>query len=295
MADKRMYFGTPEHMEWVPQPNSGMGRDRVGWITSGTYLNGGGWSRQSSTTHFEPTLTWSFLNHRQVRQIMDYWYGAYGPGPIRWLDGFAMSTNVLSPHWSIPRLAWDDAPSLIRDVRPTLSATPANSLALPSRMATYDLLESSATVPLKLPVPEGFSLHVAVWGTSSGTGALRIDGEDVTLTDPSDPGVTWNALLGEGSDITLELGGNGSISLAGCVAQILPNPGTPNPMNLPTEPSLNLPSGPGSTGGIRFLSGEGHSGVVFKSKPSVTGYSSANAIDYQSLTAEFIEVGAWQQ
>lgn len=278
MADRGMYFGTRERMTWIKSPNSGMGRTRSGWSASGTYLNGGGWSRESGTKHFEPSLTWSFMDHRQVRDIEDYYLGAYGPGPFYWVDPFAHTTNVLPAHWSVPRLAADDAPPLIRGQRPSLSDTPENTIGLPTKMATYELSLGDDHHEVWVPVPPGFAAHVAVWGVSSGTAAVvgttADDGMiDTVLTSPASSFTLWRTYT---SDVTISTFGNGTLTLAGMLVQV-------------------LPTGVSPSSGQRFLSGAGHSGCAFKSAPTVTGYSSPQAIDYQSVTADFIEVGAWLQ
>lgn len=301
MADS-MYFGTQERMTWIKCPNSGMTRNRTGWKSSGTYLNGGGWTRQSATKHYEMSLVWSFLNHLQVREINDYYLGVYGDGPIYWLDTFAMGTNALPAHWSIPRLAADDAPPLVKGRRPTLSDTAANTIHLPTKTATYELRSGDQFDSLHIPVPEGFVAHIAAWGSRTGDAHLVLGGEEVVLTTISEPAPTWTST---GSAV-LTAAGEGFLSLAGVIVQVLPAPetivfpGLLTSPGLPTSPSL-LTAGTetlyigGQPSVPRFLSGEGHSGMAFKTEPNIVGYSSPEAIDYQSLTADFIEVGAWQQ
>lgn len=305
MADRVMYFGTQERMTWIKCPNSGMTRNRVGWNANGTYLNGGGWARKSATKHYEQSLVWSFLNHVEVRAINDYYLGAFGDGPIYWLDTFAMATNVLPAHWSIPRLAADDAPPLVYGRRPTLADTLPNALGLPTKTATYELRASDTFDTLYIPVPEGFTAHIAAWGSSTGDARLSLGGEAVTLTAVTDTVPTWTSVSGV-NHVILTADGEGFLSLAGITVQVLPHPdtlilpGLLSSVSLPTSPSL----APSDTeiiylGGLpvagRFLSGEGHSGMAFKGEPSIVGYSSPMAIDYQSLSADFIEVGAWQQ
>lgn len=304
MAEKKIYFGTKESMRWLKCPNSGMGLNRVAWRANGTYLNGGGWSRSSQTTHFEPSLTWSFLDHRETREIQDYYFGVHGPGPFYWLDPFSMGTNVLPLHWSVPRLAADDAPSLVRDRRPTLSVTAANDIGLPSQTATYTLGPEDRFDTLWIPNPENFAVHVAAWGSSSGTARLKIEGTSVALTAVGTSTPVWTTIQ-DVPGVNLTLDGEGLLSLAGLVVQVLPRgdmtvfPGLLTSPGLPTSPSLVPQSTTYAWIGVenphapRFLSGAGHSGCAFKSDPVPVGYSAPNALDYQSLTADFIEVGAW--
>ena len=54
---KTLWFGTTEHREWVMCPDQGLEMAAVGWNASGTYQNGGAWSRSSETTHREYSAT----------------------------------------------------------------------------------------------------------------------------------------------------------------------------------------------------------------------------------------------
>lgn len=308
MADNYMWFGSKERMAWIKAPNSGMGRNRVGWDAHGTYLNGGGWSRKSTGSHFEPTLTWSFLNHLEVREIEDYYLGVHGPDPFYWVDPFAFATNALPLHWSVPRLGNDDAPTLVPGQRPTLSDTPANTLALPSKMATYEISPSKPAAEYTFPIPPGFRAHLCAWGSTTGTARVDfLSEEDWKTFSPSpvsDINPTWRSVGGEWA--SLSFSGTGTLTLAGMVLQILPSgtrvdiPGLMTSPDLLTSPSLATSptytfwEGATQPRAPRFMSGAGHTGVAFKSAPQVVGYSSPQAIDYQSLTAEFIEVGAWR-
>lgn len=280
MADDLMYFGTSEYMTWIKCPNSGMGRNRVGWSATGTYLNGGGWTRSSGTKHFEPTLNWSFLNHEQVRLVEDFYNGSYGHGPFYFYDAFAMRTNILPPYWSIPRTAQDDSPPLIVGKRPTLTDTITNTLNLPTKSAVYDLDTPGGDVSreIYLPIPPGYSLHLGVLGTATGTATFKVEFESGSNTfvplSPSGSTVLNHVVSGSAWAI-LSVVGDGMLTLAGIMAVLLPDFETP---------TLS-----------KFYSGAGHSGCDFKTPPNVVGYSSPQAIDYQSVTAEFVEVGAWLQ
>ena len=266
-----MYFGTAERMTWVPCPNTGMARNRVGWTTNGTYLNGGGYSRSSSSNHFEPTLTWSFLRQSQVSELMAYYHRAYGDGPIYWLDPFAMQTNVLPPYLSVPSLAFDDAPPWVKNRRPTLSATTSNTLSLPTQTAVYTLASGDEFMSYFIPVPTGYTLHFGAYGTSTGTAELDLNGSTVTLLSTTDNSRVNTTTT---SDVTITVSGVGTLSLTALTALVLPTGQTPD-------------SG-------SFLIGEGHSGCRFKDAPTVVGYSAPDALDYQSVTANMIEVGSWE-
>ena len=266
-----MYFGTASRMTWVPCPNTGMARNRVGWTTNGPYLNGGGYSRSSSSNHFEPTLTWSFLRQSQVSEIMAYYHRAYGDGPIYWLDPFAMQTNVLPPYLSIPSLAFDDAPSWVKNRRPTLLTTAANALALPTQSAVYTLISGDTFLTYFIPVPSGYTLYLGAYGSSTGTAALKLNGSTVTLLSTSDASIVNTTVT---TDATITVAGVGTLTLTALTVLVVPTG---------TTPAVSV-----------FKVGEGHSGCRFKDAPQVVGYSAPSAIDYQSLTANFMETAAWE-
>ena len=88
---------------------------------------------------------------------------------------------------------------------------------------------------------------------------------DVQRTNTVLPGGAWY-------DITIQ--GDGVLTLAGLMGQILPVGQTPEPGN--------------------FIPGRGNTGVRLAGDPAVTGYSAALANASVGMTAEFVETGAWE-
>jgi hypothetical protein len=278
MADNALFFGTSEYMTWLKCPNSGMPLSRVGWSANGTYLNGGGWARSSSTKHFEPTLTWSFLSQTEVKAIENFYLGAYGQGPFYFYDSFSMKSNVLPPYFSIARVAADDGVSLLRDKRPMLEATPANDFGLPTMSAVYELNSASVPYEIFLPIPSGYTLHFGAKGTSTGTAQFKVvDSLGVSVDTPLIPvsGTTFfnRSTSDSPSWVKISLTGLGTVTVASMSVVILPDGEVPY--------------------SNKFISGAGHSGCSFKREPQIVGYSAPQAIDYQSVTVEMIETGAW--
>lgn len=279
-----MYFGTRERMTWVKCPAFNADLSTQGWGTSGTYLNGGGYVRGSLTRHKVFQFAWNLAKSEDIRSILDYSTGMYGEGPIYFLDPFAVSQNVLPMYWSAPRLAKEDAPVLIKDQRPTLVTTGTNTFGYPTKSAVYTLTSASRSAELFIPVPEGYTFHLGVHGTATGTAKVSVTpvglNGNVTTAQTApvmtvDTSQRTNTAISSVSGVTLSLTGAGVITLAGLIAQILPD-------------GQDV-----ATGG--FISGQGNSGVRFEpGSITLTGYSSPEAQDLQGATATLREVAAWE-
>ena len=84
-----------------------------------------------------------------------------------------------------------------------------------------------------------------------------------------------NTVLPGGQWYAISIGGEGTLTLAGMIGQILPTGGAVK------------------SGG--FIPGRGNTGVRISSNPTVTGYSAAIENASIGMTAEFVETGAWEQ
>jgi hypothetical protein len=100
-----------------------------------------------------------------------------------------------------------------------------------------------------------------------------VAGTEPVLLSPTDTQRVNTSVSGV-SGVTISFWGEGTLTLAGMIAQVLPTGTTPQ------------------SGG--FISGRGHSGCRFNGSPSVQGYSAPQALDYQSMSATLIETGAWE-
>lgn len=278
MAKKKMYFGTQERMTWIKCPAIDTPLSKVGWQSKSQYLNGGANVRRSSTAHKEYTLTWSFATQDQVDDVTDYADGAYGDGLIYFLDPFAAKSNVLPQYWSIPRLAVDDAPSLVKGRRPTLVDSVSNNFSHPTKTAVYTLQVTDTFTTLYVPIPPEHTFHMGVFGSASGTARVTAtpDGSsavDLTFLSITSSTRTNYALTGS-TGVTLSLAGEGNLNLTSMIAQVRPD-------------GESVPPGD-------FISGKGHSGCRFDGFPVVQGYSAPEALDYQSLSANLTETGTWE-
>lgn len=278
MAKKKMYFGTRERMTWIKCPATDTPLGKVGWQAKSQFINGGATIRKSSTAHKEFTLTWPFASQEEADEITDYADGAYGDGLVYFLDPFAMKSNVLPQYWSIPRLAVDDAPSLVQGRRPTLTDTATNSLSHPTKTATYTLQAGDSFATVYIPIPPDYTLHVGVFGTATGTARVTVTPDGSSAVDLTLLGVTssvrTNYTLTGAAGATLSLAGEGNLNLTSMIAQVRPN-------------GQSVPQG-------GFISGKGHSGCRFETFPVIQGYSAPEALDYQSVSVSLTETGAWE-
>lgn len=273
----QMYFGNRSRMIWVKCPDSGMGFTRSRWSAEGTYLNGGGYVRESTAGHLVYEMGWNFLTRDQAYAITDYRDGIYGSDPLYFLDPFHMNRNVLPQHWAAPALAGEDAMPLVYEQYPVLSAGAANALNAPAQRATYTLDADSAPESVWVPVPDGYSLHIGGLFSVTGTAAVRAipnTGSPVNLT-PSSTTTAHNFLTtvmsGVGGGVELSLSGIGTVNLWFLGAQVLPNG------RVPTSTT--------------FFSGQGTSGSRFVGDPSINGYSAVR--DHVALSVRLKETGAW--
>ncbi len=275
----QMYFGTQARMTWVKCPDTGMGMGRTRWSAEGTYLNGGGFVRESTAGHLIHEMSWNFLTRDQLRAITDYREGVYGDGLLYFLDPFQMDRNILPQHWAFPALAGDDGMSLLENERPVLADAPANTLNAPTKTAVYLLDENSVTRTVWLPVPDGYSLHVGGLLAGAGTAAVTATPDSGSAVNLQNDLTTTphnyhhRVLSSVGGGVTLSLTGEGGLNLWCLGAQVLPDGRTPTTTT--------------------FQSGQGTSGSRFVGDPTITGYSAAR--DHVALGIRLKETGAWDE
>lgn len=283
-----LYFGTRNHERFVPMFIPGADYSRVGYSSKSQYLNGGARLRRSKATHREYVMTWPASSTRdELRPIIDFFDGVYddndGTNLIYFIDPVAADKNVAPQIWGSPALGAGDGMPLISSVRPTLSATPANTLGYPARSATYTLTGSETAETLYIPIPTGFTAWVGAHGSATGSGGVQVTpfngpaaGTPVTLTLLAETNATRvNASFASTaySGIELQLKLAGSVTLSGIIVQILPTGTTPE------------------TGG--FISGQGHSGCDFESAPQVTPYQITGRSEAVGMTMKLTEIGSW--
>lgn len=275
MTSKTMYFGSRERMTWVKCPAIDSDISKTKWSTSGTYLSGGGYVRNSTTGHKRYQFSWNLANSDDIYAILDYADGLYGNAPFYFLDPFAIEINVLPQYWASPRLAQQDAPSFDKNALPTLVDTAANTFDYPTKSAVYTFNVNSVFSSLWIPIPSGYTFNFGAHGSATSTAVVTLtpDGSttaSVTLL-PITTSQRTNTTVTGVTGVTVSFSGTGILTLAGMIAQVRPTGDA-------------VPSG-------SFISGRGHSGVEFLGSPTLNGYSAA--LDKQGASTTLVEIGAW--
>jgi hypothetical protein len=258
---KTLWLGTEEYREWVMCPDQGLQMNSVGWNENGTYLNGGAWSTSSDTIH--RTYSANFTGDGEdVNAVLDLVSGQFGPGPFYFIDPFSQGSNSLTKWLAAPRLMSSDAPCFTGAARPSLVDTAANALRLPTKSAVFTVNTSSDLHTFRFPIPDGFTANVQWWGSTTGSGALRVNS---TIVYPVSP-YTFT-----GSWLDIALGGTGTVTVAGIMAQLLPTGSAPD--------------------FSAFKSGRGTTAVAV-TDTQLTGYSAIRS--RVAATMNLLEVGGWQ-
>lgn len=280
MSNRQIYFGTQERMTWIKSPaiNADISYNR--WSAEGVFINGGAYSRRSSSGHMRYQFSWNLASHKDIYPIADYDAGLYGSGLIYFIEPFSSQTNCLPGFWAAPRLQAEDAPSLVKGADPTLVNTASNVNGYPTKSAVFELESDSEFSTLWIPIPPDHTLHFGVHGNATGTARVTVlpDGGSVIDVTPLLVTTTTltNVTVSGTTGATISAAGEGYLTLAGMVAQVLPT-GTPAPVG-------------------RFWGGRGHSGCRFSASGLATNaYSAPSALDKIGASATLIEVGAWEQ
>lgn len=292
MAYAKMWFGTEDKMQWVDCPLQGADVSPVGWETSGTLLNGGGYASHSWATHRQFTFEWRQSSARRMAQIMhNYRDGVYGRGLLYFLDPLAKDLNVLPKQWAYPALMADELNNpFYRGVELTRYTTPTNRWGLPVEGATIVLDATGTSLrpqdSVFIPRPTGEKIRLWAFYTLSGdsTGGLYgipvndagQDGSPVkinptTLTSSTAVGTSFSTGRGVRLCVMRKGSGASTVRLYGMMARV--SAGTPT---APTE----------------WEGGQGHSGVRFVGTPT---YIENNGVGggQVSYAASFMEVGDW--
>lgn len=279
----KIWFGTRDLMQWVPDPAVNVEASKSGWSTETSFLNGGAYVRRSMAAHRRYSMSWNMRHRADVRPILDYADGIYGTGPIYWANPFDMDTNMLPPYWAAPMMGGYDGIILngAEYERPELVPSP-NTLGYPVQSALYTV-GADPKPSVWIPIPPGYTAWIGAHG-QNGTGGTVV----ATPTNgPGTPGSgTTLTLLSTATEtrfnqsfdsdtydgVLISLGGSGTITLSGLMVQLLPTGATPE------------------NGG--FISGQGSSGCSFASQPFVSEYSAA--FDRVGVNIELVETEAWQ-
>lgn len=282
-----VWFGTREHMQWIPAPQIDVSAGKVGFSAVANFLNGGAGVRRSKAGAKQFSLSWNMKHRDEVRPILDYADGLYGDGYIYYSNPFANDKNILPAYWATPYINAYDGPLFWNNVRPTIfkDSTPQVQNGFPVEAASYTMNTGYTYPKLYVPIPPGFRLHIGAHGTNvSGTSTIKVTpysgvgnatpGTVTSLTLLPRTGALTNYVTpagATGAELQYVTTANGVLRMHGVIAQLLPT-GAVSPVG-------------------EFISGQGTSGMAFVSQPSVSEYSAA--LDRVGVSADLIEVEAW--
>jgi len=289
------YFGNATKALWVKAPQSGMTAAPTGYSSQLNFLNGGSSVRRSNRTHREFNMSWNGQMNgtdttEDLQVIKDFYDGIYGTGPFYWTDPYAMSSNLMPPHWAAPMLDELDWPSISATITPTfISNTYSNGY--PIKGAIYSLPAGHAdTRKLTILIPSthtlNFGWHAQVAALSaSTTSGIRIIPYD--LSGVAQTAVNPASLLAGGTTRTNQTFAGSSYSRVeiflanGSASQVAVRVVAMIAQLLLTGTSV-------ASGG--FISGRGTSKLEFAGPPTINYISSAINNGYIEMSANFVEV-----
>jgi hypothetical protein len=286
-----IYFGNGSYQTWIPAPLSGMGASAVGWSSMNQYLNGRASVRRSMASHREFNASWNGPQtdtslSKSLQEIKDFAEGYYGTGPFYFVDPYAVTTNVLPPHWAVPALTENDWPELTSDLMPEFISSAVTTNNFPKSAVRYVTTGAySSTRKLTLIIPTGYKLAFGWHGTAaSATSGIRIvpylrsTGAADTAINPAKivaggtlrtnttvSGTTYSKV-----EIFFATSGAATVELVGMMAQIIPT-------------ASSVPAG-------AFIEGRGTTGVEFANHPEIEYYSANINGGWIGMSAKWIEV-----
>lgn len=291
----QVYFGSGAYQTWIDAPQTGMNADANGSSSTFSFLNGRSYVKRALASSRSFSMNWlGSINgttvQNSLKTIKNFYDGLYGSGPFYWLDPFAMSSNILPPHWAAPMLGENDWPDLVSDVIPSFTAASyANDY--PIKYATYSLSASYVgSRKLTIIIPDGYTFNFGWHSTAAGIVSSSAAGVRVRAYNRS-TGATADSspasLLAGGTTRTnftvygatyskVEIflangsGSTSSVNLVAMIAQVLP-----------TGASV-------ASGG--FIAGGGTTAIEFTSAPSIEYYTTAISNGQVGMSANFLEV-----
>lgn len=191
---QQLWFGTPQRMQWVPMPSSGMQRRDAYSSESGTLDRGGAYVTRSTGRHAEFDFSFGIressggqglnvFNEYASGMWDDYTTITDGFNPnnlLYFADPMSMRANLFSPQWAAPmRSLSGDYPWIGSYL--SNAATSANIYRQPSRTVTFNVTQAATTLPTSMaqrfliPIPPGYTLRWGWSGAVTGTGAMRVE------------------------------------------------------------------------------------------------------------------------
>lgn len=308
---------------WIETPQRGADVSPSAWGSDVTLLNGGAGVHNSWGAHKRYVFEWSDSASRRDAQFMQSLAaGTYGRGLIHFIEPTLYDQNILPARWADPSMALgSEGAGLVYGVTPTAVPT-ANweTNLLPVRSVSYVLNAVPAGYrgpedSLYISIPEGYTLFLGAFYTSTGTGGLFVSpvndagavGTPIRLPETGNTSATFNldgAFTGRGVRLWAGKSANGSasVTVSGIVGHLIPTQAFQDyEYGYGEGPYGGGPYGGYTDAQIPFLEahwsgGMGHSGVRFVGKPTLqlnTGMGAPDGGPSVSYAATFAEVGSW--
>jgi len=180
MAGK-VYFGNDDKQTWILAPKGEMSTTSTSKTTVTDLLSGRRHVKRSHGASRSFPMSWlGSMNSSDMTEslntVKDFADGLYGTSKLYWLDPFAMSSNLMPPHWAAPMLGETDWPKLAGNITPTFTAaTYANSY--PAKYASYPLTGSYVgDRKITIIIPSGYTLNLGWHAATSGVSASSAAG-----------------------------------------------------------------------------------------------------------------------
>ena len=300
----QVYFGNKQYQTFIKAPASSLQASSEGYTSEQTLLNGRAYVKRSMASHRKFDMSWfGELNNSDLtinlQTVKDYADGLYGTAPYYWIDPFAMTQNLMPPHWAAPMLGENDWPTLVPTITPTFAAV-AYANNFPYKTASYAMTASQvSTNKLVIIIPAthtlSFGWHTSSAGVSAASAAgiritpyLRSTGLATTVQNPASllagstnrvSTVTTAGVMSQFNGATYSYveiylaNGSASTSTAAVVsmvAQMFITGTTP-------------PTG-------AFIPGKGTTSLEFASSPQIEYYSSAIGNGQVGMSATLVEI-----
>lgn len=287
------WFGNTNKFQWVETPSVGVQKSINEWSGNVLFLNGGLGVVRSNQGHVTYDFNYEARVYDNLTVFQQYRNGFYGTGPFYWVDKMLQDMNVMAPAWASPgliELGWTN----ISTVVPAFTATPANTIGLHHRSATFSftagsVIPTSVNSPsMLLPIPEGDSLNLYVTGSRTGVGAIRVELWKMGAnTADSVQNIVPASASGIPAKVTISYANAhyvriivsktstavGTVTLSGVIAQLQ----SPNKVLNPVT---------------KFITGEGNNGLDFLDDAQPVTYQYLDT-KITGLSTRLGEVGPW--
>lgn len=286
----KFFGGTTEKMQYLPDTPAGIVASREGVLYSMKFDGGGGdvlrtpAGQLTLDINYAPTPA---AGAAGLDLFAKYRSGFYGPGMFYVNHPAWFSTNLFAPAWASPKLieqGWENfGPST-----PTFANTAANSYDQPTRSAVWSITTTANAIPsaagqsVVIPIPPTYTLHLGASGSATGTGAVMVHNDALTVSSLTVLSPTASTRLNatytgaSTSYVRVWLGrttsATSTLTLTSLMAQLWPTGSSPT-----------------LTGS--HVAGDGHTGLEFIDDAVPEQYY---ALGMKALQFRLQEVGAWR-